>query len=479
MRTLELLQSITESELHIVAQELSEGKRETLLKLFKELKKYRGKENEPDRALLFEKVFEKNYTKSNDYLLRNELRLLNDVIYDFIILKTFKEQIKTNKSLFNLWLAKGFYARKTPLFDTDIDGLIKYADEHYRMEEAAALCWLKTHRTAESYVKKGGKYLHDLIAELQAYEKRRYLYAQRNSEFSEAYFLQPKNSDELAAFGTDVDKTSEGMMAVDFRLIEETDWYARYLKLKKSFYQSTGNAQLKYAKELYEISRKKIALQVLGPIVHIKAAETIVFCLFKLGKFQEGEFYVKEIFSLCKKYRVPLSQNHIINFIVILFELRKYKDITEAFMTYSEIIKGASTYPTAVLLSSYSYLFLNKPDEALKQVPPLTGLQPNELTAARFIYLIAFALRGQNDLALTEARNLKRLLLKSVPSKTVKYDLEILGFAYSYIKALTKPKEEAEKLIARLQKKLALKRELTERWVSVPYFLWILERIKA
>lgn len=131
MRTLDLIKALSDSEIKEVEKLLSGGKREILLKVFKELKKYATKADEPSHEELFEKLMKEPYAKDKDYLLRNRMRQLNEILYEYLATDAFKHTCERNPDVFNLWLTKAYYDRKMkPLFENEIDGALESAISH-------------------------------------------------------------------------------------------------------------------------------------------------------------------------------------------------------------------------------------------------------------------------------------------------------------------------------------------------------------
>lgn len=79
-------------------------KTEKLYKLISNAKN----ESQLEKSLLFKKVFEKTYSEKNDYLWRNEIRILKEVLEDFLVEQTHKKYIKSNEA-YQKWLLTNAY----------------------------------------------------------------------------------------------------------------------------------------------------------------------------------------------------------------------------------------------------------------------------------------------------------------------------------------------------------------------------------
>lgn len=67
-------------------------------------------ENQSDRGLLFKKIFGKSYSEKNDYLWRNELRLLKEELEHFLI-RAEHQYLSDNNEAYNEWLLIQAYDR--------------------------------------------------------------------------------------------------------------------------------------------------------------------------------------------------------------------------------------------------------------------------------------------------------------------------------------------------------------------------------
>ena len=83
-----IIDSLKGNQLNLLEKSLKDDKRKSLYLLFQLLKKS-GTLN-IDREALFYKLFKKKYTTENDYVLRNEMRLLVEKIESILI----KEQLE-------------------------------------------------------------------------------------------------------------------------------------------------------------------------------------------------------------------------------------------------------------------------------------------------------------------------------------------------------------------------------------------------
>jgi len=449
MRTLHLLEALTKKELQLIEEKILAGKRKGLLPLFKHLKKYRLNDVKPDRADLYKRAFGSAYSKNKDYLLRNELRLLNEIIYEFLVMDCFKEHISKNKNLFNRWLAQSYYNRKMPVFAEDVDGFIDAAQKDVQTEEATAMFALRS-TFSGTFPMGGQQVILKQLAQWKEEEKRRFLHRLRKIEYSIEFFENNVGARNPIAPSGPEDWTSAGDTVIDFADTEKNDWYARYLTLQKFYWQSKGDTQRKYLKEIIEISSADIARNTIKIETHITNLEAMAFSLVMSCKHEEANDYMEQPLKLAEKNNLVVSPTHIIIYMINLVVTGQYEPAIKLYSRYQKIVDKSIARGHAIMLSAYSYLFLNKPDEALNMIKAEPKLAPNELLHIRYVYMIAFILRRQYDLAESEVKNLKRMLTNAALSN-LENDLEVAGYFQTYIRALQAQKSQQKQTLEKLK----------------------------
>ena len=448
MRTLELIKSLSKKELKLVEEQVATSKRKSLAPLLKELKRLVAQKIEPSRAELFKKAFNAAYSKDKDYLLRNELRLLNELMYELLVVECFKEHVGKNKSLFNRWLAQSYYNRRTPLFGEDINDFINEAKKLLQTDELSALhalnaAWTSAYRTAEK---------EKVLAQINAWEqdeKIRFLHRLRKIEYTRLYFEENIHGRNQQTKPETDDWSVPGKMTIDFSDIDKSDWYTRYLTLQKYYWQSKGDTQLKYLEEVVKISGSPEAKNVIKTESHITSLEAMAFSLFVNGRHQEADDYMQAPLALYEKHKLVARPTHVVIYMTNELLLERFDKAINLYDQYKANINLSTSRGHAIMTSAYCYLFIGNADEALNMVALGPELDPNELLHIRYVYAAAFILRKQYALAQTEIRNLRRMLTNANLG-TAKSDLEIADYFQSYVRALQKEKGVQRKMLEKL-----------------------------
>ena len=452
MRTLELLKPLKKKELKQIEEKVAQGKRKNLVLLLKELKKYRLRTDLPDRSGLFKKVFGKAYSVKKDYLLRNELRLLNKVIYDFLVMDCVTEQIAKNQSLYNRLLAQSYYNRKMKLFTEDINGFIQQAKKDVQTDEALLMYALRT-RWSGVYDVATKEQVIAGVLEWKEEEKRRLLHRLRKIEYNLAFFEVNMGERKPRPANSPDDWSVKGETHIDLTETERHDWYARYLTLQKLIWQSKGEPQLKYLEEIIALGNSERAAKAIPDDSRVVSIEVLAFQLFMGGKHQQADKYIEEALKLRKKYRqTPLPANITI-YIANQIILQRYQQAAALWPVYEHMLQKSLSYTHCLMLTGYAYLFMAQPDEAMQILTGNTTLFSDEVIQTRYMYMIAFILRKQYDLAWSEIKNLKRIL-PTIAVSSPENENAIAGHFYTFISAMQKNKPLQGKQLAGFKQQL-------------------------
>ena len=477
MRTLELLKSLSKKELELIEGTVISGKRKSLVPLFKHLKRARLKTSTPDRAELYKKVFGTAYSKNKDYLLRNELRLLNKIIYDHLINSTFKVYIEKSPSAYNQWLLKGFFDRKLKsFFETDIDTSIQLALADVRAEDAAVMLsqkglWMIQHqpRSIETLTEQ-----LQITQRWKAEEERRFFYRIREAEAREAFIQSVLDNIDNTRPKKQVDQRTAGQTIFDLKKLENSDWLARYLLLKKHSTQTKNEVRIELLKQMLEIEQ---APYFKGDFTFNAQVTTLVNLALEhilIDKYEEADKYMQECMKRCELKGHPIPIANIQNCIANQVSLKRFAKGIEIFEKHRDQIAQSRSAENIAIIVAFCHLFLKQPDEAIKLLSPSARQTVDNMVISRLIYSIAFFQRGNYDLANNELANLKRATaLADLEKKNDIYSV-VLQWVTKYFAAFTKPAPVRDKEISALRKTIKehqeilsphLKREFTLLWL--------------
>lgn len=487
MRTLDLLQSFMGSELDELAVIVSGSKRTALVKLFKELREATHKDQEPENARLFKKIYGKTYVKEKDYLLRNELRLLNEILYKFLADKTALKHIEENKSLFYYWLARGYFDRKIRgLFRTDIDEFLHYVSSHQQsletisLPESPAMYSMKSLWMIDNQPKlpENIRQQIEVLQQWKNEEKKRFLYRIREMEAREAYLESAlKNMIQDKSDSVD-DRRTPGESLIDLSGFAKQDVLAEYALLKKHAYQTAGPKRIEVLKQTLALVSTDKGKEVLTLKARFGTLNQLAMDLILSGQYEQGNKYLEENIAESKEQKWPVTFSMIHNYMVNQINLGEYEKGIAIYQEYKNLIESNRLKNPGRIFLAYFHLYLGRDDEAIKLLPKETELPPNLQIICRFVYGISFLIRQEYALAVSEIKNMKRTV-KAIKNGDYSMQLLIINLYLRYAQAHTKRKEDRNNML------LELKTELDAnypQWTTLAavdvQFYWLINKMK-
>ncbi len=483
MRTLELLKGLTEKELKLIEAKVLTGKRKSLVPLLKELKKFRTTDNEPDDAELFRKTFGKPYSKNKNYLLRNELRLLNEIIYNYLVEVAFNQHLTKNPGAYNQWLLQSFYNRgMKSMFEADVEKSISVSLADNRPEESSVIFSLKSLWQIQNLPRsvEALKEQQQVIKQFKQEEERRFFFRIREAEAREAFVQHLLDYVEGKQRHNSDDARTSGQSVFDMSKLENSDWRARYLLLKKHAHQTKGILRIEILKEMQEIEEAPYFKGDYGLNAQIVTLTNLALEYLLLEQFELADKYMEQCIERCCLLKQPVPIGNIQNYIANQVILKRYEKGIEIFKKFEDIILKSRSAENILILAGFCYIFLNKPDQAMELVPVASKVNVNNMVVSRLMIAIIFFLRGDYELANNECLNLKRsTYATSLEKKNDVYTL-IIQWLGKYFSAFTKGAAVKQKEISALRKILE-----THRVQIMPHLkkefalLWLMREIEA
>jgi tetratricopeptide (TPR) repeat protein len=482
MRTLHLLRAFNDKEIAELDLVVAGKERKTLLTLYTAVKVYRKRNSEPTVDLLYKKVFNKKYTADKDYLIRNELRLLNKVFYDFLALAALKSKLKEDEGFYDVWLARALYDRRIDaVLDEDMEGWLRQAEERDLPAHTAALMNIGFYN---DLVKPASEANHQELMKFVARAKevitRNLRLDMRKWESMEAMALHRyKILTEKANEKTTGDYRTEAATSIDITPAGPSDQAERYFVLQKWTYQTHGNLRI-------EILQEALALLKLRGIKNNIDLNNLLAAYGSLGselsniqRVEEADACFAEGIALFEKHKIRMYASLVHNRMAAQLLLERYETGIAIYREYESQILKDPRKPKFVMLLCYCHLFLRQPDEALAALELFGKIDDEQNVVRRMAYLIAFCLRGQADLALNECENINRFL-KARTGEWVENQLWINGLFRRFASAVLQNRERMKKEIQQLHTDLmAEEQRIKDAHLSVVPVLWLVKEVKA
>lgn len=480
MRTLELLNALNDREIRELSALVKAKKRKSLQTLLAELQKYKKRDSVPANEELFFKVFNKDYSSDKNYLLRNELRLLNDIIYDYLIASFFNNYLKKHRSTYHVWLVKAFFDRKIKgAFNTDIDRFIEYAQEHVKAEDSALLHDLKslwmiyTYERNESNIQS----MRNAVEEWKNEQIRHLTYRLRETEARNAFLTDVLNSVTGNVAGDDT--RTEPQQIVDLNHQIEPDLFENYLILKKYAFQTKGLKRIDIVKQMLAFEESKdynSEYQSLDS--QMASLNSMAMEYIMLGDFEKADNHMLEAMRRAQENGRQLVTALLQNYIANQMNLGTYKKGIHFYNEHKTEIKNSRQFTVITIYKAYCHLFLGQADEALSAIPEGNSFTPHQSLMVRMVYLIAFIIRKQHDTAINDCYNIGRMAKANEGAYYDTYNW-INGLFAKYLDALVMERGQRKTAMHKIKEELSMEAEKVKPLITTEFALrWLVQELK-
>ena len=447
-KIIQLIGGLSSEEKHKIAEQLKSESVGHLYPLFEFLieRVDDNSSNSPEdhkyhlpTAQLFKLLYNREYSKKENYLIRNAIRKLSEKIEAFLIWKEIQESIHQNLNLSNYFLLKSLNERGlVNLFDHEYKKSLEQANESMDYRLAMEMCglgldhFLLALHDKEDYAR-ARKTMDLQLGYLSAF----YLHTHQRSDFNQLLLqrmLGPGSStwDSLMPDFTNNDPVL-------------SDQYGEYLRLKSSLFVADS------------IDRKEVldkCLKILSnmPDSFNRKEEEVFFCssilAHQLGreyKFEEASLLYQAIFKVIRPPLDVYQQAALSEWITTLIKSEKIKQANEILSRFEDTTTNHGLTGIRLNMIKSVLLAVNEDVEQLAKVlPSKLGTLPEYLRHFyRFMYSILFCLRNDPESALREIVNLNNTILQQPGNLYLK---PILSYFRKYYTALVEEKVPQEKL---------------------------------
>lgn len=481
MLTLELFRAFTDKEIPLLDEHVEAKQRTELTALYAALKPYRKRDAEPDTPTLYKKIYSKKYTAEKDYELRNELRRLNEIFYDFMVNAEWQKQLATDKATYNLYLARAYSNRQLhSLFGTEIDGMISGARAQLAPDVSMHLLLLKTVWTLYYAPQTGDAYEKGLAIVEEARKEvfKRMRYSLRMNENLMAGILKTQNTNTGKTHTEATDARTQPLYNTAINAADD-DALERFYILRKYTFQTKGALRIQIQKELLELARAE-ELQV--PLVMNETLLVLTDLASECGynaRFAEAAEYYAQALQLTERMNKPVTAHLLLGYQVAHIYLGNYNAAIQLYMDYERIILKSPLNYNMALMRSYTYLFLAAPDKALEHLPANRPGPDLWHLLQRAVYMIAFYQRNEVTLAANECKNIQQLLLANRNEDYVEGFMWVNGLFRKFLKAKQQHKQKMMAELKLLGKELEAQPEKTTQVTNsgMP-LLWLLKELE-
>ena len=474
MKTLYLINNLSKRESEQFKTKLKAHKRKSLLELFNTLQKHKDDEAEPKAALLYEKVFKEKYTAAKNYLLRNELRLLNTELYNFIIITETEKKLEHDTPEHQLMLLKRLVDNnQIEAFNREYKALEDYCRKHSRYDILFDIQSLRVVKQIPKSNSSLDNLLHNIeqlstaSSDLLNYAALKFMRAQSAIQSINNLYL-----DRIAP-GRQVPPPNLPFTSSLPKVIND------YLEKRKYAFTLHGNEKVKVLTELLSYRKKHEGVRNLEWLLPLEE----MFVLFHIGT----EYYLNnnlkkalEYFDRCMELPEittnPDSSAIVTNYILVLITQAEYKKAWDLLNKHEELLKHPMTRNRMDIARINILLLTNQYDKLLKQLPVVfQNFNDTERYYLSILYLIAYYKTGNTDLYKRELRNLDAMFKYKEKAREPSYE-PIVAFFKLYV-AADQEKDKAKQQI--LLSQLAADFEKSDEFFKIgKLYLWMKKRKK-
>lgn len=401
-----IIEALKGSQILLVEKQLKEDKRKTLLVLFQLLQKSGAAFL--DKEVLFYKTFKKKYSSANDYLLRNEMRLLVEKI-ESVLIKDQVEKLTEKDILFQL--------KQQLLLYKNLD-LFEIYEECWEEAKTVALEQYQYQDVLElnaDYYEFAQFHIRNYKERLEIFDKL----IDENILYSNYFFAQQQAYLSLV----------EGN-ANKLRLEYQTAQTVKIPDGKTSIDLKQFNS---YTNEYYRLIGKWFPLQSKGKTnILLEALTTLENCnknstLYKKEKlrvlhliatdfsmsadFENANTYFEKLFEEVPPAQFQNKAYYLYNYSVNLTKLNQYKKALTIISDAEKIIKPDNEFlrDKYQLLKVVCCMFTNNTDMLKKMIPTdFSVLLPEQRVYFRFVNSIYHIINKEYYPASEEINNLLR-----------------------------------------------------------------------
>lgn len=399
LKTQKYLAAMSANELRKLDQIMELQKRDSLKRLYRAVKRNVKQLPELDKKRLYSKVFERPYETDMDYLLRNELRLLQEKINSLLV-QIESEVLYTENTahadfLYLTALVKHnlfneLESQFPKLYQAAIDAM-----DHYHAHKIAMLYfnYLMLHKEiGPQLLAEARGILQEDIKHLKYFYRDTVSINQHGQAANQAIMKQLQLPVDEVFIGPDK----------DFADISN-EWIVFFEEASKT-YHTTGFEKLQHA-----ICAKNSLSKI--PDHHPKVTLDSIAIL--AGAYYEQRDYVnaktqyEEALDFCKQRDLQLRMDILFNYCSVLMKLKQYDNVLKIMNLYLEEIEANDKVKFRFEgFRCFCYIFQGDADSALSVIPTNPGQRPQtEYQYYRFIYTILPYLRKDYEDGLREANN--------------------------------------------------------------------------
>lgn len=414
------------------------------------------KKNVLEKEKLFELYYKENYNSKKDFLLRNELRKLNETLENFVAFEYSKKEIEkdfyTKKRLLCLHLIK---KQEFSLLDKELNIIFAKIDENedYQFFSQFVNIWYL-------YKYQQQKYSLNYFDEIINFIKNNYykweLEVAGKTKLIELYNTHVKRTKVQITGILDFDNEIE---KIDFKNTYNKTNYLNYLRLKEKSYKTYGTEKIELLKETLN-TLKKVKNNTINQnsenffILQMIGVEYMI-----LKDYVNAQKFLKESIKIKMNINDMLFIKGLFNYISVEIFLKKYNLAIELYLENKKSIDDSELkYNYACTLSMCGIL-----DNQIEFTETIHHVIPSKLSIKLHLYSrltesILYYLRNEIDLCLNELNNCAQTINYHKMHEITSTEMDFIKFFKQFVNTqqINNTQKEKKSQLKNLSKNLQI-----------------------
>lgn len=469
-----LLASLSAAELRQLDDAIGTVKRPATKGLYALLKQLRKKEETADKNYLFQQLFGRQWTRKEDYLLRNELRLLSEKIQEMLVQWEQERELRRSPSLRAQVLLRALLHRRLlPEFEEELPRA--YSEAIQRMDYANArlindlrhehlmlYCEITPERMEQAH-----KAMVENLSNLKLIYRSEVAINQHNRVVCQQT---------LGAMGKPMPATAVGSDA-EFGGI--TTPFIEFYEQASRAHQSLGEARVEHARN---------AATQIGMVANIFPDHTVwgftilASSLLVEQRYSEANGVFQSALEFIRANRLSPPPDMLFNHASTLMKLQEFEQVLALIQEYHPIIKDRpKVYFRFEVLRCFCHIFLRQPDQAFAAIPPAITQRPeSEYHYFRFLYLIIPYLRGDLESAIREVRNFNDYFTRHKDALLYPKEKEVVALFRAFFVAIadSTDKQMLNRALANVQQQMQGVTARSPEYSGYLYLRWLQEEVQ-
>lgn len=468
------LASLSAAELRQLDDAIDAVKRPATKALYAALKQLRKKEEPADKEHLFQQLFGRQWSRKEDYLLRNELRLLSEKIQEMLVQWEQERELRRRPSLRDQFLLRALLHRRLlPEFEEELPRAyseaiqrLDYANARLindlRHEHLMLFCEITPERMEQA---------HQTMVENLSNLKRIY-----RSEVAINQHNRVACEQTLRAMGKPMPTTTVGS---DDDFGDTSTPFIEFYEQASRAHQSLGEARVEHARN---------AATQIGMVATIFPDHTVwgfailASSLLVEQRYSEANGVFQSALEFIQANRLSPPPDMLFNYASTLMKLQEFERVLALIQEYSAIIKERpKVYFRFEVLRCFCHIFLRQPDQAFAAIPPAITQRPeSEYQYFRFLYLIIPYLRGDLDSAIRETRNFNDYFTRHKDALLYPKEKEVVALFRAFFVAIadSTDKRMLHGALTNIQHQMQGAAERSPEYSGYLYLRWLQEEIE-